>query len=173
MKTKARSLSAIIFFIVTCVVLIGCRHQGGPYEEFEILPLEEAPEAPEAPDADASIAAEDRDAAVEEPDEQAQPDETSDTPVYYAQARLENKTVPVGGTLAADISLVSMDGAAGTEACSFHTYLDGQELLSEGGKVHFEKVCSTPGSYYLQGVIYVETPAGTEKYPYSEIYVVE
>lgn len=164
---------AVSVLIVSCVALSGCRNSGSPYEEFEILPLEEAPAVPEAPDADASIAAEDRDAEVEEQEEKSRQRDASDAPVYYAQARLHSKTIQAGGTLVADIRLVSMDNNGDAANSSFHTYLDGQELESEGGKVHFEKVCATPGSYYLQGVIYVETPTGTEKYPYSENYTVE
>lgn len=170
MNSKLR-LWAMATLFLSSAVLAGCKHSGNPYDEFEILPLEEAPATPEAPDADASIAAEDRDAAVEEPEKPASTADGAEAPVFYAQARLQSKSVPVGGTLSADIRLVSMDGGNGDG--SFRTYLDGQELESEGGRVHFERTCNTPGTYYLQGVIYVETPSGTEKYPYSEAYTVE
>lgn len=172
MKRTASNLLVICVLSAFCIAVSGCKGGGTPYDEYEILPLDEAPEAPEAPAADASIAAEERDAAVEEEQKESVKADEADRSVCNAQVHLSTKSLHVGETLTADIRLAASD-AAGDGSSIFYTYLDGQEYVSEGGRVHFEKTCNTPGTYYLQGVIYVETPTGTEKYPYSESYTVE
>lgn len=170
MNSKLR-FWAMASLLLSGAMLVGCKHSGNPYDEFEILPLEEAPATPEAPDADASIAAEERDAAVEEEQRLNAENDQAAKPVCSAQVHMSTKSLHVGETLAADISLTSAGSA--DNGSIFYTYLDGQEYESAGGKVHFEKTCNAPGTFYLQGALYVETPTGTEKYPYSEAYTVE
>ena len=172
-------IGLLMAIVLPLLLLTACHPTGGPYDEFEILPLEEAPVPPEAPEADAPIAAEEPDAAII--DEATLPQESQvgdgETGIIASRVLVPRNMLKVGETFRADIKIMLSDPTTGIETeckdCFFRTFLNGEEYESEGGVIHYEALCSDTGTFYLQGVAYVEKPTGTEKYPYSSKYVVE
>lgn len=165
--------------VVPFLLLTACHPTGNPYDEFEILPLEEAPAPPEAPEADAPIAVEEPDAAVNAENNPSQETQEGGQTVetYSSRVVVKDSRLKVGEMFRADIRILVSDPATGTERecpdCFFRTFVNGEEYVSEGGVIHFETPCTDTGTFYLQGVAYIEKPDGTEKYPYSSRYVVE
>lgn len=176
MKRVAQTLllAAVMLLIPTA-----CHRIGNPYDEYEILPLEEAPAPPEAPEADAPIAAEEPDAAVSDEANLSQENEQEGVAAVTLSPRVvaQANRLKVGETFRAEIRIMQTDPVTGSESmcrdCFFRTFLNGDEYESEGGVVRYENVCTDTGTFYLQGVVYVEKPTGIEKYPYSDRYVVE
>lgn len=174
-----RAPLTLIPVAIVLMLLTACHPTGSPYDEFEILPLEEAPAPPEAPEADAPIAAEEPDAAVSDvADPSNEPQgEVGEAVITASRVVAPRNRLKVGDMFQADIKILLSDPAEGSEnecgECFFRTYLNGEEYVSERGVIHYETLCTDTGTFYLQGVAYVEKPTGTEKYPYSSKYVVE